>query len=139
MKLIGILLMALASTGFAQAGQNHESAKGTGTVYIFRNAMMPGHHISIFCDGTDYGKLGINDYFRIVLPAGHHYCTAFHANKTGVDLDLKAGDELHFGLNIRAAYVTGGAGMSAGGVLVPFPKEAWDQRVGSLHQKPTRR
>lgn len=82
-----------------------------GKVTIYRTFRVAGH-TSVFCDGKEVAKLGTKRFVELQLPAGRHYCTAFHTDAPGQGFDLVDGQALYFDVRL-AAHNTQALGVSS--------------------------
>lgn len=104
-----VLMMGVA---FAQEVANTSIAAGTqpskATVYVYRYKQFVGSALepSVYCDDAQLAKMTNGRYFTVKVDPGKH---TFHSNdkQSGVELDLKAGQEYFIRLEIATGLMKG--------------------------------
>jgi len=99
-------LALTASFGFAQ--QPASSPQQKASVYVYRYKQFAGSALSpsVYCDEVQLARMENGRYFTVALDAGHH---TFRSNdsQSGVQLDLKPGEEYFIRLEIAAGMMKG--------------------------------
>ena len=138
MRFMNFLLTAILLTGLAaaQAPANTanpaaESKASKATVYVYRYKQFVGAALapSIFCDGTQLARMENGRYFTAKLEPGKHTFTS-NDKQSGIDLDLKPGEEYFIRVEIAAGFAKGH------GRLLLVPREQGGYELKSDKLKP---
>ena len=113
-RVIQLLLVIALSGLFAFAQEPTSPAPQTAsttskaTVYVYRYKQFVGSALSpsIYCDGTELARMENGRYVTVNLEPGKHTFTS-NDKQSGIDLDLKAGDQYFMRLEIAAGFAKG--------------------------------
>lgn len=99
------------------------------TVYVYRYKQFVGSALapSIFCDGAELARMENGRYFTANLEPGKHTFTS-NDKQSGIDLDLKAGEEYF----VRLEIATGSAKGHGRLVLVPREQGGYELKADKL-------
>jgi hypothetical protein len=123
-RAIQLLFVVVLSGLFAFGQEATKPAPQTGTkaskatVYFYRYKQFVGSALSpsIYCDGAELARMENGRYFTANVEAGKHSFTS-NDKQSGIDLDLRAGDEYFIRVEIAAGFAKGH------GRLVLVPRE----------------
>ena len=133
-----LLFLALAFSSMAAIAQE-SGAPGAGAstepskamVHFYRYKQFVGSALapSVFCDGAELARMENGRYFAATLNPGKHSFTS-NDKQSGVDLELKAGEEYFIRVEIAAGFAKGH------GRLVLVPREQGTYELQSDKLKP---
>lgn len=140
LRILGLLifcfagLVALAQDQNSQKPADSQQAAATSTkatVHFYRYKQFVGSALapSIFCDGVELARMENGRYFAATLDPGKHTFTS-NDKQSGVDLDLKAGEEYFLRVEIAAGVAKGH------GRLILMPREQGSYELKSDKLKP---
>lgn len=110
-----IVVLALCVSGSVLFAQNaspadsaHPSSPSKATVYIYRYKQFVGSALapSVYCDGSELARMENGRYFAVKLDPGKHTFTS-NDKQSGVDLEVKAGEEYFMRVEIAAGFAKG--------------------------------
>lgn len=137
MRLMKILLSAMLLTALLAAAQepaNTPTSAADGkaskaTVYVYRYKQFTGSALapSIFCDGKQLARMENGRYFTAKLEPGKHSFTS-NDKQSGIDLDLKAGEEYFVRVEIATGFAKGHGRL----VLVPREQGSYERKSDKL-------
>src|SRR6516165_8381733 len=109
--LFAILLcgfFALAQEQPAPAPQTADTTSSKATVYIYRYKQFVGSALSpsVYCDGNQLARMDNGRYFTATIEPGKHTFTS-NDQQSGIDLDLKAGEQYFIRVEIAAGFAKG--------------------------------
>jgi Protein of unknown function (DUF2846) len=103
--LLGLFAFAQDSTTMATMPN---STPSKATVYVYRYKQFTGSALapSVYCDEIQLARMENGRYFTVSTEPGKH---VFHSNdkQSGIELDLKAGDEYFIRVEIVAGFAKG--------------------------------
>jgi hypothetical protein len=78
------------------------------TVYIYRYKQFVGSALSpsVYCDGNQLARMDNGRYFTATIEPGKHTFTS-NDQQSGIDLDLKAGEQYFIRVEIAAGFAKG--------------------------------
>lgn len=125
------VIFVLAQEPMKPATQTADTKPSKATVYIYRYKQFVGSALapSIYCDGTELARMENGRYFTANLQPGEHTFTS-NDKQSGIDLDLKPGEELFVRVEIAAGFAKGH------GRLVLVPQEQGSYELKSDKLKP---
>ena len=139
MRAMKILLSAMLLAGMFAAAQTAatavtpavETTSAKAIVHIYRYKQFVGSALapSIYCDGTPLARMENGRYFSAKLDPGKHTLTS-NDKQSGIDLDLKAGEEYFVRVEIATGFAKGH------GRLILVPKEQGGYELKSDKLKP---
>jgi hypothetical protein len=104
--LMGLAAIAQETTAGSQRTADAKSTKAT--VYVYRYKQFVGSALSpsVYCDETELARMENGRYFTVKLDPGKHN---FHSNdkQSGMDLDVKAGQEYFLRVEIASGFAKG--------------------------------
>ena len=111
-----VLLLAISLSGLLAAAQEPtnpaphvaDAKTSKATVYVYRYKQFVGSALSpsIYCDGGELARMENGRYFTANLEPGKHTFTS-NDRQSGIDLDLKAGEEYFIRVEIAAGFAKG--------------------------------
>lgn len=124
-------LFALAQEPTKPTSQIVDAKTSKATVYVYRYKQFVGSALSpsIYCDGAELARMENGRYFTAHLEPGKHTFTS-NDKQSGIDLDLRAGDEYFMRVEIAAGFAKGH------GRLVLVPQEQGTYELKSDKLKP---
>lgn len=136
-RAIQLLLAISLSVLFASAQeatkptQVSDTKTSKATVYVYRYKQFAGSALapSIYCDGVELARMENGRYFTAILEPGKHTLTS-NDKQSGIDLDLKAGEDYFIRVEIAAGFAKGH------GRLVLVPREQGGYELNSDKLKP---
>jgi hypothetical protein len=125
--LSGLFLYAQQPT--KPTPQVTDSKTGKATVYVYRYKQFVGSALapSIYCDGAELARMENGRYFTAKLEPGTHTFTS-NDKQSGIDLDLKSGDEYFMRVEIATGFAKGHGRL----VLVPREQGAYELKSDKL-------
>jgi Protein of unknown function (DUF2846) len=101
-------LFALAQEPTKSKPQIADAQTSKATVYVYRYKQFVGSALapSIYCDGAELARMENGRYFTANLEPGKHTFTS-NDKQSGIDLDLKAGDEYFMRVELAAGFAKG--------------------------------
>lgn len=137
MRFMKILFSAILLTGLLAAAQEPantatpavEGKASKATVYVYRYKQFVGSALapSIFCDGNQLARMENGRYFAARLEPGKHTFTS-NDKQSGIDLDLKAGEQYFIRVEIAAGFAKGHGRL----VLVPREQGSYEMKSDKL-------
>jgi len=136
MRATGILLATISITGLLASAQEPTSITSAvagkpskATVYFYRYKQFVGSALepSVYCDDEQLARMTNGRYFTVQVDPGKH---TFHSNdkQSGMELDLKAGQEYFIRLEIAP-----GAMKGHGRLILMSPEQAgYELKSGRL-------
>src|ERR1700716_3948120 len=113
-RILGLLifcfmgLAAIAQEPAADSQKTAEAKPSKATVYVYRYKQFVGAALepSVYCDELQLARMTNGRYFTTKIDSGKH---TFHSNdkQSGVELDLKAGQEYFIRLEIATGFMKG--------------------------------
>ena len=135
MRTMKILLAVIFLNLFAAAQEPASSAQPAdksdtkATVYVYRYKQFVGAALApaVFCDEAELAKMENGRYFTVRIAPGKH---VFHSNdkQSGVDLDLKAGQQYFIRVEIATGFMKGHGRL----VLVAPEQGGYEMRSSKL-------
>src|SRR3979411_1779178 len=136
-RILGLLifcftgLAAIAQEPAADSQKTTDAKTSKATVYVYRYKQFVGGALSpsVYCDETELARMENGRYFTVKLDAGKHN---FRSNdkQSGIELDVKAGQEYFLRVEIAAGFAEGH------GRLVLVPAEKGGYELKSSKRKP---
>ena len=128
-SLSGLLASAQEPTN--PAPQTNDAKPSQATVYVYRYKQFVGSALSpsVYCDGTELARMENGRYFTAKLEPGKHSFTS-NDKQSGIDLDLKAGEQYFIRVEIAAGFAKGH------GRLILVPREQGGYELKSEKLKP---
>jgi len=122
-------LFALAQEPTKSKPQIADAQTSKATVYVYRYKQFVGSALapSIYCDGAELARMENGRYFTANLEPGKHTFTS-NDKQSGIDLDLKAGDEYFMRVELAAGFAKGHGRL----VLVPREQGAYELKSDKL-------
>jgi len=124
-------LFAWAQEPTSSAPQMSDTKPSKATVYVYRYKQFVGSALtpSVYCDDTQLARIENGRYFTANLEPGKHTFTS-NDKQSGLDLDLKAGQEYFIRVELVAGFAKGH------GRLVLVPREQGIYELKSDKLKP---
>jgi hypothetical protein len=109
MRALNVLLFLLAVSPFCVQAQEPSTPKqATSVVYIYRYKQFVGSALapSVYCDEVQLARMDNGRYFAVNIDPGMH---TFRSNdkQSGIQLDVKPGQEYFIRLEIAAGFMKG--------------------------------
>ena len=122
-------LFALAQEATKPTSQIADAKTSKATVHIYRYKQFVGSALSpsIYCDGAELARMENGRYFTANLEPGKHTFTS-NDKQSGIDLDLRAGDEYFMRVEIAAGFAKGHGRL----VLVPREQGVYELKSDKL-------
>jgi Protein of unknown function (DUF2846) len=137
MRSLRVVPFVILLTSLCVLAQDTASPVSTDTkespakVYVYRYKQFVGRALapSVYCDDIQLARMDNGRYFMAIIPAGKH---TFRSNdaQSGMDLDLKAGQEYFLRVEIATGFMKGH------GRLVSTPREQASYELKSAKLKP---
>ena len=101
-------MFALAQEPAKAPAQTGDATPSKATVHIYRYKQFVGSALSpsVYCDGAQLARMENGRYFTVQLDPGKHTFTS-NDKQSGVDLDLKAGEEYFIRVELAAGFAKG--------------------------------
>ena len=135
MRTMKILLPVIFLALFAVAQQTANTAQPSdnsdtkATVYVYRYKQFVGSALtpSVYCDDAELAKMENGRYFTVRIAPGKH---VFHSNdkQSGVDLDLKAGQQYFIRVELATGFLKGHGRL----LLVASEQGSYEMRSSKL-------
>jgi hypothetical protein len=127
--LSSILLMGLFAVAQEPATPAADGQSSKATVYVYRYKQFVGSALepSVYCDDAQLAKMTNGRYFTVKIDPGKH---SFHSNdkQSGMELDLKAGQEYFIRLEIATGFMKGHGRL----ILVPAEQAGYELKSDKL-------
>ena len=122
-------LFAWAQGPTTPAPQMSEPKSSKATVYVYRYKQFVGSALapSVYCDGTELARMENGRYFTVSLEPGKHTFTS-NDKQSGIDLDLKAGQESFIRVELVAGFAKGHGRL----ILVPREQGVYELKSDKL-------
>lgn len=122
-------LFVLAQEPTQPKAESAEAKTGKATIYVYRYKQFVGSALapSIYCDGAELARMENGRYFTVKIEPGKHTFTS-NDKQSGIDLDLKAGDEYFMRVELATGFAKGHGRL----VLVPREQGAYELKSDKL-------
>jgi hypothetical protein len=136
LKLLGLAMCFVSLVALAQDASNATAQGGAGsasraTVHIYRYKQFVGSALapSVYCDGNQLARMENGRFFTVAFDPGHHTFTS-NDKQSGIDLELKAGEEYFIRVELAAGFAKGH------GRLILMSREQGSYEMNSDKLKP---
>lgn len=101
-------LVAMAQDASPAAAPASDASASKATVYVYRYKQFVGSALapSVYCDGNQLARMENGRYFAVKVDPGKHTFTS-NDKQSGIDLDLKAGQEYFIRVELAAGFAKG--------------------------------
>jgi hypothetical protein len=126
-SLSALLAAAQEPTNLTPRVPDTKTSKAT--VYVYRYKQFVGSALapSIYCDGAELARMENGRFFTANLDPGRHTFTS-NDKQSGIDLDLKAGEEYFIRVEIAAGFAKGHGRL----LLVPREQGVYELKSDKL-------
>lgn len=125
--LSGMLAAAQAPANTVTAAIDGKQAKATVHIYRYKQFVGSALAPSIYCDGAELARMENGRYFTAKLEPGKHTLTS-NDKQSGIDLDMKAGEEYFIRVEIAAGFAKGHGRL----ILVPREQGGYELKADKL-------
>src|SRR6195256_528502 len=134
-RVLGLLifcftgLAAIAQETTADSQKTADAKASKATVYVYRYKQFVGGALSpsVYCDEAELARMENGRYFSVKLDPGKHNFHS-HDKQSGIELDVKAGQEYFVRVEIAAGFAKGHGRL----ILVPAEQGGYELKSSKL-------